>query len=177
MLLLAALVARAGVGQAEANPPAGILAVDAMDFSATALDGESFAGSELAGKTVLLDFWAVWCAPCITAFPRLNRLQAEFGDRGFTVLGVTAYSGSPTDVRTFLLDHQVDYPIIMADEELVQSFGVIGYPTYFLVRPDGSVYQQYVGEMPDLYEAVASDLELLERARASETTRADKEVS
>ena len=124
-----------------------------------------------------MDFWAVWCAPCITAFPRLNRLQAEFAGRGFTVLGVTAYSGSPTDVRTFLRDHRVDYPIIMADEELVQSFSVIGYPTYFLVRPDGSVFRQYVGEMPDLYEAVASDLELLEKTPASETTRADKEIS
>lgn len=177
MLLLAGLVAPAGVGQVEAHPLTELLGADAMDFSATALDGASFAGSELAGKTVLLDFWAVWCAPCISAFPRLNRLQADFGRGDFTVLGVTAYSGTPTDVRSFLRDHRVDYPVIVADEKLVERFGVIGYPTYFLVRPNGSVYRQYVGEMPDLYEAVASDLALLERAPASETTRADKEVS
>lgn len=153
-------------GWAQTSPPSEL--DDVLTFTATRLDGGLFDAGDLEGQAVLIDFWAVWCAPCIAAFPQLSHLQDDFGGSGFQVLGVAVYSGTREDVGKFLADHPVTYPMVVGDESLTERFGVIGYPTYFLIAPNGSVYRQYVGEMPDLYDTVAADLEILRRQPPAE---------
>ncbi len=137
----------------------------ALDFAATNLDGSPFHASALKGRIVLLDFWAVWCPPCIAAFPILSRLDQDFRNQAFQVLGIAVYSGTTEDVAAFIEDRDVDYAVVLGDDDLVERFGVIGYPTYFLISSEGAIYKQYVGEMPDLYEEVSSDLATLRESR------------
>jgi thiol-disulfide isomerase/thioredoxin len=47
----------------------------------------------LRGKVVLLDFWATWCGPCISTFPRLRSWHKKYGENGFTIIGVTEFYG------------------------------------------------------------------------------------
>lgn len=54
-------------------------------------NGKALNLSGLKGKVVLVDFWAVWCGPCIRAFPALAALQEEFKSQDFVVLGATSY--------------------------------------------------------------------------------------
>jgi len=129
-----------------------------IDFRATTLTGTPFHGSELAGKIVLLDFWAVWCPPCLKAIPTLSRLQRDLESSGFQVLGVASYSGSPEDVAAFVKEHDVHYPMVVGDDDLVERFDVIGYPTYFLIDTEGRIAKKYVGELDDLYDIVAADV-------------------
>lgn len=129
-----------------------------VDFEATDLESRPFRGLSLKGKTVLLDFWAVWCAPCLKAMPTLSRLHTDFAEQNFQVLGIAAYSGSPADVREFLKEHRLAYPVVVGDEDLVERYGVIGYPTYFLIGPDGTVRKKFFGEVDNLYQAVAAEL-------------------
>lgn len=130
----------------------------AIDFRATTLTGTPFHGSELEGKIVLLNFWAVWCPPCLKAIPTLGKLQRDFEGRGFQVLGVASYSGSPEDVAAFVKEHDVRYSMVVGDDDLVERFGVIGYPTYFLIDAEGHIARKYVGELDNLYDVVAADV-------------------
>ena len=139
----------------------------AIDFQATRLDGTLFNGSDLEGHVVLLDFWAVWCRPCIEAFPKLNHLAQELADRDVEIIGIAVHSGSPEEVADFLEGHDIQYPVVVADEDLVYRLDVIGYPTYLLVGPDGAVYKRYVGELPNLTDRIMRDVVMLQQSQSA----------
>ena len=122
------------------------------------LDGNQFQGSSLEGKIVLLDFWAVWCGPCLAAFPALNRLSRDFKDRNFEIIGIASYSGTSADVQEVVEQYNVGYTIILGEISLIKKFGVIGLPTYYLMGPDGTVARKYVGEVKDLYQRITADI-------------------
>ena len=128
------------------------------DFGALGLDGKTFDATRLEGRVVLLDFWATWCGPCIKAIPTLNQLREEFSEVGFDVVGIAAYSGTRDDVQQFVSKHKPLYPIVMGDEDLVERFGVIGYPTYFLIDRQGKVAETYVGEIESVLEKVTAKI-------------------
>lgn len=139
----------------------------AIDFQAINLKGQPFHANSLKGKTVLLDFWAVWCAPCIAAFPTLKKLNQDLKKDNFEVVGVAVYSGTYKDVRLFVAKHNLDYKIVVGDDDMVERFGVIGYPTYFLIGPDGKIHKKYVGEAKNLYSEVKKDVLGLQQNRRS----------
>ena len=133
-------------------------AINISDIEATNLDGTPFRGADLAGKTVLLDFWAVWCGPCITAIPALKDLSRELEGQNFEVVGVASYSGTVDDVQESVDRHGIDYKVVLAEPELVVHFGVIGFPTYILMAPDGSIHNKYVGTLSKLTHRIRADV-------------------
>ena len=169
--LLASSVAAKGLAEADAETSArpALTPRHPLDFGAVNLDGSSFDASVLKGTNVLLDFWAVWCVPCVDAFPKLDRLERDFRNQQFSVLGITVYSGSHADVESFLQDYDLDFRVVVADEELAERFGVIGYPTYFLISRQDTIHKQYVGVLPHLYDEIAADLAALEQSRPAQS--------
>jgi len=139
----------------------------AINFQAIDLKGKTFNANSLKGKTVLLDLWAVWCAPCIAAFPTLKKLNQDLKKDNFEVVGVAVYSGTYKDVRQFVAKHNLDYKIVVGDDDLVERFGVIGYTTYYLIGPDGEIRKKYVGEAKNLYSEVKREVLGLQQNRRS----------
>ncbi|MEZ5331809.1 MAG: TlpA disulfide reductase family protein [Thermoanaerobaculia bacterium] len=121
-----------------------------LDFRATTTAGDPADARTLAGRWVLLDFWGTWCVPCVAAFPVLQRLQDEHPD-DLTVVGLAFYSGEGSSVAAFAAEHDVRYTVWMGDDEIISKFGVIAFPSYFLIDPEGEVLLAIVGESADLY--------------------------
>ena len=109
----------------------------------------------------MLDFWAVWCAPCIEAVPKLNRLREELADENFEIIGYAVFSGPGKDVRAFADEHGIEYRVIVGDNDLTFDYGVIGYPTYLLIDQQGRQVRKYVGALPGLEERVMVDVRAL----------------
>jgi len=94
------------------------------------------------GKVVYLDFWASWCGPCAAALPAIDKLQKEFGDKGFQVLAVNV-DQDVRDARRFLARRPVGYPSVADPTGSIPTrFEVETMPTSFLIDRDGVV--QYV---------------------------------
>ncbi len=144
--------------------------LSALDFEALDLRGNRFSSAGLRGQIVLLDFWAVWCPPCLEAFPTLERLEREFKDQGFRVVSVAVFSGTVEDVRKVAAQHGLNQTVVVGDAALAERFDVIGFPTYFLIDRGGRIHEQYVGDVKDLYERAAADIRaLLAKSAARQT--------
>lgn len=86
-------------------------AIDPMEW----VNGEPETIDSLKGKVVLLDFWAVWCGPCIATFPHLKHLDAEYGPKGLTIIGVTRQYNFSWDEATANASRSSD-PVSLEDE-------------------------------------------------------------
>ncbi|MER9297976.1 TlpA family protein disulfide reductase [Mesorhizobium sp. M0621] len=67
-------------------------------------DGKPMTLADHAGKTVLLNLWATWCAPCRAEMPALDALQKEMGSDAFQVVAVNVDAGDDVKPKKFLSD-------------------------------------------------------------------------
>ncbi len=126
---------------AEAAPQAA-----APDFELPDLAGKPVRLSDFRGKTVLIDFWATWCPPCVFQVPELNALWKAHQEAGdLVVIGVAVDVEGAEVVAPWVEEQGVSYRIALGDEELARQFGVLGFPTLVLIRPDGSIDSLHVG--------------------------------
>lgn len=63
-------------------------------------NGSPLTADDLKGKVVLLDFWAIWCGPCIATFPHLREWQEKYSDKGLVIIGMTRYYSYAWDEAT-----------------------------------------------------------------------------
>ncbi len=112
-------------------------------FAARDLEGRLWTSSELAGRVVLLDFWATWCAPCLAEIPTLRQAGERFGERGFLVLGVSMDRADRRELESFLHRQAIDWPQVHdgrgVDGPLARRFRVTTVPRTFLVDRAGRV--------------------------------------
>ncbi|MAX03158.1 MAG: TlpA disulfide reductase family protein [Pseudomonadota bacterium] len=108
-------------------------------------DKPSISLQELAGKTVYIDFWASWCAPCLISLPLYNDMYHRYKDQGLEVLAISVDNPVEEGLE-FLEDTPLDFLIPSDPEgETAELFQVIGMPTSYLISPDGEVKLVHMG--------------------------------
>jgi thiol-disulfide isomerase/thioredoxin len=122
-----------------------LIGTTAPEFSLALLDGGELSLESLRGKTVILDFWATWCAPCVFQIPILNALASEYADRDVVVLGVAVDVEGWEVVEPFVTQEGVQYPILLGDEELAKIFGAPGFPYSLVIDPQGQIVSRHMG--------------------------------
>jgi peroxiredoxin len=114
----------------------------APDFELPTVDGETMSLGDYAGRPVILNFWATWCAPCRLEMPELQRAQAEFdavGEAGPVVLTINQ-DESAEQVTAFFDEVGLTLPALLDDNgEVGLAYGAYFLPTSVIVGPDGVV--------------------------------------
>jgi peroxiredoxin len=137
----------------------------APDFMAAAMDGTPIRLADYRGKVVLIDFWATWCAPCVTEMPNLRKIKESLGaDGALVVLGVSLDSDRSL-VERFVKD-RAPWPHIVGgpatENAIAKLFSVEGIPATFLLDHRGVlVGRNLTGEA--LEQAVRAQVEIARR--------------
>jgi thiol-disulfide isomerase/thioredoxin len=136
--------------------------IDAFDLKA--LDGASLGSQHLAGKVVLLNFWATWCGPCKEEMPSLARLQSQFDPEKVTVVTVTT-DIHPQGIKQFFDHLGIRLPVLFDEEQqLSRLFMVRGLPTTVLIDQGGHALGRAVGPRAwDSQESIALVRHVLDR--------------
>jgi len=120
------------------------------DFKLADLDGHLTPVSQWKGRSLMINFWATWCAPCRHEIPLLQSLQAEKSGQNTTVLGIAV--DYPDKVRTFRDQYKITYPLLVGEQDaldLAASVGVASPAFPFTVFTDqrGEIVALYMGEL------------------------------
>src|ERR1700722_6397114 len=119
------------------------------------LEGKDTSLGDYNGKIVLVNFWATWCDPCREEIPWLINMQAKYGSKGFTVLGVAMDEEGKSVVAPFVAKEKfsvngtpsaMSYPILIGNDAAAEKFGgLFGYPTSVLISRDGQQIKRITG--------------------------------
>jgi thiol-disulfide isomerase/thioredoxin len=183
--LLALLVwggVRSAADDPKEDPHASLIGKPAPDFQGEfALNGKPVKLSDLKGKVVLLDFWAVWCGPCVATFPHLREWNTEYRDKGLEIVGVTTYyqkfafdkdSGKLTQaqqnltkeeeqamLKDFAAHHKLTHRLLALPKEEIKKvydeYKVTGIPQAVLIDRKGVVRLVKVGSGKENADALA----------------------
>ena len=145
-------VARKQAANAAPNEIASMPAIHITD-----LDGKPLTREQLAGRVVLIEFWATWCPPCRGTLQWLGTLRKTYGDR-IAVVGI-AVESQEADVRKLTRELALPVRWAMATPELARSFGDISaVPTLFLFDRGGKTAHVFYGAPPALHAEVERTL-------------------
>ncbi len=116
-----------------------------MEIKGTLLDGTPFNQASVAGKVVLVDFWATWCGPCVAEIPNMMEQYEKYHAKGFEIVGVSLDEDRDALVQ-FVTEKKIPWPVLFEKPEgegwrhpLATFYGITGIPQLILIGRDGNV--------------------------------------
>ena len=130
--------------------------VMAPNFTLKDLDGKDVSLSDFKGKWVILDFWGSWCPWCIKGFPELKEAYSTYGDK-LVILGIDCRE-SETDWRAGVEKYQLPWVNVYnpSESNLTSIYGIQGYPTKFIVNPEGLIVNETIGHDPEFFNVLSN---------------------
>lgn len=120
----------------------GFAGAPATDFTLEDVEGRTVSLSDFQGKTVLLSFWATWCAPCKKELPTLQKIFEERKD----VVVLAVDDENRATIRNFLKDKNYGFTALMDGKRtLFKKFVVHFIPTVFVIDSRGLIIREIVG--------------------------------
>jgi len=120
------------------------------EFALVDANGRRRSISEWDGHPLMVNFWATWCPPCRREIPLLNALRAEYGARGYEIIGIAV--DFREDVLAYMQGTPISYPMLIGEQDAIdvaRAFGIddLFYPSTVFLDRRGRIVTIKVGEL------------------------------
>jgi len=157
-LMLLSLVVLTGCSSAQAIKPEDVVVGNTIpEFSVKSLEGKTIDKASLKGQTVVLNFWASWCTPCMSEIPELKELAANSKAK---VVGIALDENGLETVKPFVDKHQINYTVAVGTQDMFAQFNGVGIPYTLVLDPSQHIVKIYRG--PTNRESLEADLKTIQ---------------
>ena len=137
LLALLLVVGSMGLAPSAARSEAGpdgweVLSSAAKGFEVEDVQGRPLRSEELAGRIVIIDFWATWCAPCLRELPELVEYHQHLEGRKDVTLLSFNVTDERADLETFLAEKQIPFRVFLGDD-LIGPYELVAFPTKLVI--------------------------------------------
>ncbi|MBN8547412.1 MAG: TlpA family protein disulfide reductase [Ignavibacteria bacterium] len=142
-----------------------LLDYPASDFTLLDLNGQEVSLSKLKGKTIVLDFWATWCGPCLASFPVMKKaVEKNASNPDVVFLFVNAWENvkdKKKNAADFITKNNYPFHVLMDEKDkVITDFEVSGIPTKFIINKSGRVKFESIG-FEDNEELLLKELDMM----------------
>jgi thiol-disulfide isomerase/thioredoxin len=110
--------------------------------------GTAYTTQSLAGKVVVVNFWATWCKPCLKEIPDLSKVYERYKEQGLVILGVMTDDPDHNTLLNFQSDNEMSYPVVRANAEIMRAHRFGGnLPTTYIFDRTGKRIFSKVGAL------------------------------
>lgn len=130
--------------------------IEAPNFTLRDINGKEVSLSDFKGQWVVLDFWATWCRYCIMEFPEMKKAYEEYHPLGLEIISID--NMDPVDTwKSAVEKYQLPWVNLYNPAEergggVAGQYGVQGFPTKYIISPEGTLYEVFVGADPAFFE-------------------------
>lgn len=127
---------------ARGGRPDALVGKKAIDFNVKALDGNDLSLEKYRGNVILLDFWAVWCGPCIAEMPNVKQVYEKYKDANFQIIGISL-DDSRDKLVGYLEKEGITWPQFFDGDgwknQVAEMYGISAIPHMYLIDGDGVI--------------------------------------
>ena len=130
-----------------AQPAAAVLqkGQPAPPIKVVSTSGQQISLANYKGYVLVLDFFASWCHPCRESIPHFLELNRTYGKQGLQILGMSVDEEAGKELKAFIAEQKLTYPVALANEDLQADYGLRSVPTVFVINKKGIVAEKYQG--------------------------------
>ncbi|WP_379992367.1 TlpA family protein disulfide reductase [Dyadobacter subterraneus] len=124
----------------QAHPLMALKGMQAPVFELRSFDNKPITLPETLGKILLLDFWEVWCGPCIESMPKVQHLYEKYKDKGLLVYGIiNDISQLESSKKLIRKNPEIHFPMLVGNDTLKKDYQVNAVPEYVLIDRKGKI--------------------------------------
>lgn len=130
----------------------------APDFELVDTNDQNHKLSALKGKTILLDFWEIWCGPCRQSIPKIKIIADKYSSDDLVILSIVSDKNTFNKIPAFKAKMELNYSVLFSDKVTSNKYMVNAVPLYILVDKEGIIRHTQYGWSDDIEKAIVKYL-------------------